>query len=354
MLLRGEFNASDSLSPFGERDGILVADSRRVIRYASGVATEHYRRLGYLDSLTGRHLSSLDTGDQAMFRDVIRDLRCHEREFFEHAYLQQDRKRIWIRKAVPLIAHQWGEPWWQPWQWFHRQPVGVLFTIHDATEERRKERELKVKSAMIQEVHHRVKNNLQTVAAMLRMQIRRSSNEEVRQILKDSVSRIFSMAVVHEYLSREEGQAINIREVTQRIIQDTKQGVLSPDKRIRIVLESGHSLHLPARQATACALVINELLQNAVEHGYEERSAGTISITLEDEGDQICVSISDDGEGLPPDFVVEQTTSLGLQIVQTLVHDDLRGSFEMRSAGGVQATIRFSKKVLEGEEHWNV
>ena len=100
--------------------------------------------------------------------------------------------------------------------------------------------------------------------------------------------------------------------------------------------------------------MINELLQNAVEHGYEERSAGTISIRLEDEGDQICVSIADDGEGLPPDFVVGQTTSLGLQIVQTLVHDDLRGSFEMKSAGGVQATIRFSKKVLEGEEHWNV
>jgi two-component sensor histidine kinase/PAS domain-containing protein len=353
MLLLGELKAADSLSPFREHDGIIVADSQGIIRYMSGIATDHYRKLGYMDSLIGRHLSTLDTGDQMMFWNALRDLQCHEKEFTEHPYLRMDGQRTWIRKAVPLVAYPWGQPWWEPWEWFHRRPVGALFTIHDATEERRKERELKIKSAMIQEVHHRVKNNLQTVAAMLRMQIRRSENEEARQILQDSVSRILSMAVVHEFLSREEGQAINVREVTQRIIQQVRQAILSPEKQIRIVLDDGHNLYLPARQATACALVINELLQNAVEHGYDGRNAGTISVRLEDEGDQVCITITDDGEGLPPDFDLEQTGSLGLQIVQTLVQDDLRGGFEMKNTGGVQATIRFSKRVLEGEEHWN-
>jgi len=231
--------------------------------------------------------------------------------------------------------------------------VGVLFAIHDATEERHKERELKIKSAMIQEVHHRVKNNLQTVAAVLRMEIRRSGNEEVRRILNDSVARVLSMAVVHEYLSREEGRAINVREVTQRIIQQTQQGVVSPEKHVRIVLLDGYNLYLPARQATACALVINELLQNAVDHAFKEHEDGTVWIELVDEGDQVRLVITDDGEGLPHGFAMEQATGMGLQIVQTLVQDDLQGSVTMENADGVRAIVSFPKNMLEGEGHWN-
>ena len=353
MLLLGELEGVEELSPFQEHDGILVVDSRGIIRYASGIATEHYRKLGYLEGLVGRSLSTLDTGDLPMFRDVLGHLRCYQQECHEQTRLREGRERVWIRKGLPLIARPLGRPWWQPWRWFARRPVGVLFAIHDATEERRKERELKIKAAMIQEVHHRVKNNLQTVASVLRMQIRRTDNQEVRRILQDSVSRILSMAVVHEYLSREEGRAINIREVAQRIIQQTKQGILSPDKHIRIVFHDGHGLYLPARQATACALVINELLQNAVEHGYEGREGGTISVELEDEGDHVRIVIADDGEGLPPDFDLGKTANLGLQIVQTLVQDDLQGAFEIEGHDGVRAVVRFPKKVLEGEEHWS-
>jgi two-component sensor histidine kinase len=100
-------------------------------------------------------------------------------------------------------------------------------------------------------------------------------------------------------------------------------------------------------------LVINELLQNAVEHGFEGRSSGTIVVCLEDEGDEVCITITDDGEGLPPDFDLAQMSSLGLQIVQTLVQEDLGGSFEIRSEDGVQVAVRFSKNVWEGDEHWN-
>jgi two-component sensor histidine kinase len=353
MLLLGEIAGADALTPFREHDGVLVVDSQRVIRYASGIATERYRRLGYQDSLVGRHLSSLDTGDIVLFGLVVEELRCHEAEFEERPYLRDDHQLIWLRKAVPLISYPVGRPWWKPWEWLRRQHTGVLITIHDATEERRKERERKVPAAMVQEIHHRVKNNLQTVAALLRMQMRRSKNAEARQALKDSVGRVMSMAVVHEYLSRAERQAINIREVTQRIIQEIKQGVLNPEKQIHIVLEPGNNLYLPARQATACALVISELLQNAVEHGFEERSSGTIIVCLEDEGDEVCIEITDDGEGLPPGFDLAQVSSLGLQIVQTLVQEDLGGSFEIRSEGGVQVAVRFSKNVWEGDEHWN-
>jgi two-component sensor histidine kinase len=353
MLLRDELKGAEGLTPFEQNDGILVVDRERVTRYASGIGTEHYRRLGYLDSLVGRHLSTLDTGDYAMFRQVFDDLACHEAECTERPHLSAAAERTWLRKGVPLIGRSLHRPWWRPTQWLRRRPIGVLFAIHDATEERREERERKIQSAMIQEIHHRVKNNLQTVAAVLRMQLRRSDSLEVRGILRDSVSRVLSMAVVHEYLSREQGQAINIREVTQRIVQQTKQGALHPEKQIRIALAEGNNLYLPARQATACALVINELLQNALEHAFESHRVGTISVELADHGDAVEIVIADDGEGLPADFCLEDTSSLGLQIVRTLVQDDLRGTFEMRSNGGVQAIVHFSKRVLEGEEHWN-
>jgi two-component sensor histidine kinase len=185
------------------------------------------------------------------------------------------------------------------------------------------------------------------------MQGRRSKNPETKQILQDSVTRIMSMAVVHEYLSREEGQAINIREVTQRIIQQTRQAALTPEKQIHLVLNDGNNLYLPARQATACALVINELLQNAIEHGYETSRTGTIQVDLVDEGDLVRIVIADDGEGLPQDFDLGSTTSLGLQIVQTLVQEDLQGSFTIRSEQGVENIVEFSKSILEGEQSWN-
>ena len=346
MLLQGELENTESLSPFREHDGILVVDSQRVIQYASGIATELYRRLGYQDSLVGRHLGSLDTGDQAMFSQVMEDFACHEREFEEQPYLSDD-KLIWIRKAVPLMSAPVHKPWWKVWQWFPRQ-VSVLFTIYDATEERESERERKVQATMLQEVHHRVKNNLQTVAALLRMQVRRCKTQEARSALGDSVGRILSIAVVHEYLSRAQHQAINIREIAQRIIQEIRQGVLGPDKQIRITLLEGNNLYVPSRQATACALVINEVLQNAVEHGYEGRSAGLIKVRLEDHGDEIEIIVADDGNGLPDDFSLEQTTSLGLRIVKTLVQDDLQGGLAIEEDSGVQVTVRFPKPSVGG------
>jgi two-component sensor histidine kinase len=224
----------------------------------------------------------------------------------------------------------------------------VLFAIHDATEERREAQEREVQAALVKEIHHRVKNNLQTVASLMRLKRRRAKNEETRRALLDSENRVLSMAVVHEYLSRADRQDINIREVAQRIIQETKRGVLSDEKQISVVLESQNNLYLPARQATACALVINELIQNAIEHGYVDRQVGRIAVQLEDRGDEVIVAVVDDGVGLPPGFDLTQTQSLGLTIVQTLATSDLKGSFVIESEHGTTATVRFSKQVWEG------
>jgi two-component sensor histidine kinase len=347
MLLRGELEGAGQLSPFGEHDGIMVVDGQGRIRYASGIATSLYRRLGYLDSLLGRRTSELETEDEALVGRALREKRCVEEE-------TREGRRVWIKKAIPLtssgevvgLRRFLGLSLPKP------RLVGALLTVHDETEVRRKERELKVKSAMIQEIHHRVKNNLQVIAALLRMQGRRSESEEVRRALHDSVGRILSVAVVHEFFSQQEARVINIKDVSQRIVKHTRQGILQPDKRIRLTL-SGPGIYLPAQQATTCALVINELLQNAVEHGYERKPGGTISVNLRDDGDSVVIAVVDDGQGLPDDFSLEQADSLGLQIVQTLVRDDLKGRFELREEDGVSAIVTFPKQTLGGEGTWS-
>ncbi len=337
MLLRRELTGVEGLSPFGEHDGILVVDAQKKIRYVSGIATNLYRKLGYMDSLIGRPLSDLETVDEELVSTAMREGHCLEREV-------EERGRIWIKKVIPLLCRDDRLNWLRKLASLpspRSRLAGVMLTVHDETEARRKEQELKVKSAMIQELHHRVKNNLQTIASLLRLQRRRVKSEEAQRALQESINRILSVAVVHEFLSHQEARVINIRDVSQRIIEQTR-AVMDPRKRIRLSLK-GPSVYLPTRQATACALIVNELLQNAVEHGYERRSTGVISVELEDEGDKVLIAVKDDGQGLPRDFSLNRIESLGLQIVQTLVRDDLRGDFELRDEGGVKAVVSFPK-----------
>lgn len=163
-----------------------------------------------------------------------------------------------------------------PWTPFSPHPGehgvdAVLVLLHNATEAVQKERELNVKSAIIQEVHHRVKNNLQNIAAILRIQARRVQSEEARQHLTDAVNRVLSMSVIHEFLSQDEHRPINIKDVCQRIANQVTEVSARPDQEIAIQVQ-GSSVRLPASQATPLAMVVNELLLNAVEHGLKERA----------------------------------------------------------------------------------
>lgn len=348
MALRAELVGAEELSPFGEYDGVMVVDAQKRIRYLSGIATNLYRKIGYRDNLLGRDLASLETDDDELVSTVMRERRCLEQETTEGD------GRIWMRNGIPIyfdpsillkpIRKLLGMPPRRTSDLF-----GVLVTIHDATDRRREEQELRVKSAMIQEVHHRVKNNLQTIVALLRMQSRRVESEEARLALVEGINRVLSVAVIHEFLSHQISRVINIKDVSQRIVSQTRQGIMDPQKNIRLEVK-GLNIYLPTRQATACALVINELLQNAVEHGYKRKSAGTISINLEDTGDQVIVTISDDGKGLPEGFKLEDADSLGLQIVRTLVNGDLHGQIELKGGNGVSAVVTFPKATLGGEE----
>lgn len=349
MVLQSELEGLGTLSPFGEEDGILLVDRRHRIRYSSAIATNLYRRLGYMETLEKKELSSLNTSDDALVDKVLQNKRCVEEE-------AQERDRVWIRKAIPILSPSDTVPLSRRLlrlpKSAERVVTGVLIMIHDATAARREEKEARIRAAMIQEIHHRVKNNLQTIASLLRLQSRRTDSEEIRQVLLDSVSRILSVAVVHEFLSEHESRVINIKDVSRRILDQLRKGVMRDEQGIRFNLR-GPNIYLPTQQATACALIINELLQNALEHGFSSLEGGEIFVELEDDADRVTLRISDSGMGLPDGFDLEQDSHLGLTIVQTLVKDDLRGGFELGNGHGVEAIVTFPKIPSGGEQKWN-
>jgi two-component sensor histidine kinase/PAS domain-containing protein len=335
-VLSGALPGAAQLTPFAEHDGVLVVDTQHRIQYVSGIATSLYRKLGYAGELLRRHIEDLELDDHSLAHEAMEQGTCLEREV-------QVGDLVWIKKAIPLFSipgrfgrllSRTGGTW---------RLEGMLLTIRDETESRRQEEELRVKVAMIQEIHHRVKNNMQTIASLLRLQARRATSENVRQALQEGINRILSVAVIHEFLAHQEARVINIRDVSQRIINQVREGVLDTDRGIRLDLR-GPNIYLPTQPATVCALVINELLQNALEHGYGRQDGGAVTVNLRDDGEQVTISVDDDGVGLPEEFDLTRTGSLGLQIVRALAEGDLKGTFELHGRDkGVSAVVTFPK-----------
>lgn len=349
MCVRGEIEGAEPLGRFGQYDGIYLVNRNRTIIYMSGIASNLFRTIGVVIDTVGEQVSILEAADRELVEQAFAQRRCLE---VSH---ETGDGRIWVRKVVPLrsVPGDWLSRWLvRPWYGAQRTSQrdtidAVLVMVHNATEAVQKQRELNVKAAIIQEVHHRVKNNLQNIAAILRMQARRSQSDEAKQHLTDAVNRVLSMSVIHEFLSQDEHRAINFRDVCQRIANQVVQVANSPEKEA-VVQVYGPSVRLPASQATPAALVVNELLLNAVEHGLANRSQGKIEVQVNDLGDAVELRVEDDGEGLPPNFKPEQSTSLGLQIVRTLVTDDLKGLLQMESLTptGTRAVVTFPKKPL--------
>lgn len=366
MCARGEMRYAETLSRFGLYDGVYLVDQDRRIRYMSGNANNLFRMAGILSDPEGAHISMLESADTELVEAAFLTEHCLE---VRH---EAPDGRIWVRKAVPLRMQPvawlslWPDlapfPWFGPLQRKQTDINAVFILVHNATESVQKQRELNVKSAMIQEVHHRVKNNLQNIAAILRLQARRCTSEEAKQHLTDAVNRVLSMSVIHEFLSQDEHRPISLRDICQRIAGQVAQVSSNPEQEIGIQV-SGPNVRLPASQATPAAMVINELLLNAVEHGLRDRRRGSIQITLQDLGDAVELVVEDDGNGLPADFGVKPSNSLGLQIVHTLVTDDLKGKLRLESIEpapaaadtavtdmvpklGARATVIFPKRSL--------
>jgi two-component sensor histidine kinase len=333
--LQGEIVGASTLSRLNERDGPMVVDAHGHITYISSVAESYYRKLGYTQSLLHRSIAQLQT-DESAYYEAVESGACIQKSVHEGPL-------IWTRWAIPLPIDT-GSSWLRHLGLASGRLDAVLLLVRDVTEDRQKEQELRIKSAYIQEIHHRVKNNLQTIASLLRLQARRTGSPEVGDILRQTINRILSIAVVHEFLSHDESSVIDVKEVCVRILNEVTQGILDPEKHIRFSVD-GPDLPLPAQQATSCALIVNELLQNAVKHAFVGRSEGTVVVYLREQDGTAQIEIIDDGRGVGPGFDHRHQGSLGLQIVRTLVREDLRGEFVIapNDPAGVRATITFPR-----------
>jgi two-component system, sensor histidine kinase PdtaS len=311
-------------------DGMIRLDAQGLITYASPNAVSCFHRLGQAAELVGEHLGKVcahlapDTGpvDEALESTASgRVSRDTEMEANDAAM------RL---RAIPLTPH--GER------------IGAMVLVRDVTELRRRDRELLTKDATIREIHHRVKNNLQTVAALLRLQARRLDEPRGRAALHEAVRRVGSIAIVHETLSQTLDERVEFDEIADRVLAmvvdfSAASGVAAAGRPVQSRRIGSFGV-LPAQIATPLAMVLTELLQNAFEHGFD--GAGSIlEVTALRQDTSLTVLVCDDGRGLPPGFDPQSAGNLGLQIVRTLVSGDLGGRFDMatRAEGGTVVTL---------------
>jgi two-component sensor histidine kinase len=308
-------------------DGMLRLGRSGKVSYASPNALSAYRRLGLTADLTGRELGPLTARlcASTMPRDDSLMRAASGRAHLE-TEVEANGTVVQMR-TIPLEVNG--------------SSAGALILLRDVTELRHRERELITKDATIREIHHRVKNNLQTVAALLRLQARRMRVPEASSALQEAVHRVGSIALVHETLSQASGEVVEFDDVARRIA--AMAGELSaPEARVTPVL-TGDFGALSAQVATPLALVLTELLHNAIQHGLAKpggRAAGTLELAAKRCGDQLLVTVADNGVGFPAGFDLESATSLGLQIVRTLVVSELGGTLNISARPGGGTTVQ--------------
>ncbi|MBU2702917.1 two-component sensor histidine kinase/PAS domain-containing protein [Sporomusaceae bacterium BoRhaA] len=306
------------------RDGIIIVGESGHVVFSNAVAASIYKVLG-VGRVVGRRVSDrrshMKVVQKAIAHGVAQELEIETGDF------------VFNQRAIPVVVDE--------------KVIRTLFIVSDVTEIKKKEKELLIKSAVIQEIHHRVKNNLQTIASLLSLQARRSSSADVKASLKECINRILSISVIHEFLSQQDVETINVAEVAKNILDSVIQNMMEPDFNIQTVF-NGETVILPSDCATSLALAINELIQNSIEHGFVGRREGIIGIDIRSLSDCYQIEIFDNGIGLPPGFDAHSLKSLGIQIITTLIESDLSGKFELKSDGGTRAIITIPH-MTEGE-----
>ncbi|ROT32253.1 PAS domain-containing sensor histidine kinase [Micromonospora sp. HM5-17] len=366
-------------------DGLIRLDANGKVTYASPNAQSAYRRLGFSSHLVGEDLAALNG---RLAADPLEGTEAANRVLAALRGEAPPRREIEARgatvltRALPLMPAG--------------VPIGALVLVRDMTEVRRRDRALITKDATIREIHHRVKNNLQTVAALLRLQARRVAIPAARAALEESVRRVASIALVHETLSMSSDEAVEFDGIVDRVAAAAAE-VAATEVRVKMSRQGSFGV-LPAEIATSLVIVLNELLLNAVEHAFPppaeaaarpaegggppaegglaegavpaagggpvaagpgpaesgtarpEGTTGTerveggagpaasgppeVVVSAHRSRKRLHVTVADNGRGLPADFDADQRSRLGLQIVRALATGELRGTIELRNREG--------------------
>ena len=325
MLARAEFPTpgdppAPGISP-SVGDGSLLLDESGTILFASPNATSALRRLGWTEDLLGDNFASIAD-------DVTRRSRQPVEVPASRSLLVDRPREIDVETATAVVRLR-SQPLRDP-----EGPVGWFLMLRDATELRRRERELVTKEATIREIHHRVKNNLQTVAALLRLQARRTTSPEAVGALNDAQKRVAAIAVVHEILSQGYEDAVRFDDVADRLMTMVRD--VASTRAMVEVRRVGSFGMVPADVATNLSLVYTEVVQNAIEHGLGVEE-GHVRVEPRQAGGKLQVDVINDGTPLPAGFRLEQAKSLGLSIVTTLVAD-MDGTFDIVRLPGDSGT----------------
>ncbi|HQE31940.1 MAG TPA: histidine kinase N-terminal domain-containing protein, partial [Propionibacteriaceae bacterium] len=279
MLWRGDFPDGHDRSTGSPRvgEGIIRVDEAGIVVYASPNAVSAYRRLGLTGDLVGEPI--IRTTTELIGSNPVDE--AAERKLSSNRSLEIDVEtdRASLRLRVLPLTDEDGR-------------IGTLLVCRDTTELRYRDRQLVTKDATIREIHHRVKNNLQTVAALLRLQARRMTSPEGAAALQDAMGRVQAIAVVHEILSQSLAGTVEFDDIVDRLLRHVGDVAASRGKVHTI--RNGSFGEVPAAAATSLSLIITELCQNAVEHGFASGS-GTVTVTPRRERGRLIVEVADDG-----------------------------------------------------------
>ncbi|MFC5995574.1 sensor histidine kinase [Pseudonocardia hispaniensis] len=309
-------------------DGLIRLDSRGLVAYASPNALSAYHRMGHASDLVGL---SLAVATRELVRDPFdaADVAARIQAALEGR--PSLRLEIRARGAVMLVRALPLRP--------RGDAAGALVLVRDVTDLRRRDLALISKDATIREIHHRVKNNLQTVAALLRLQARRTAIPEARRALTESVRRVTSIALVHEALAYSVAEQVDLDDLVDTVLPAIGDGATA-EVRAKVLREGSFGT-LSARLATPLVLVLTELVHNALAHAYSPGETGEVVVSARRSAGRLDVLVADDGRGLPEGFDPDAADGLGLQIVRTLLDSELESELQLRPRpeGGTEAVI---------------
>ena len=307
--IRNSLYSSESSPRVG--DGLIRLDVNGTIFFASPNARSALSRVGFQKELEGENLgvvfSNLNKGDtqptDESWQTMLNGKSLRRTEY-------ESQSAVLDILVIPLTEGS--------------DRIGAIVLIHNITELRNRDRALLTKDATIKEIHHRVKNNLQTVSALLRLQSRRVTDPIASSALDEAVRRVASIALVHETLSNQSSEFVEFDLVLDQIIKNA----LDLNPRSIGYKKIGEFGSFDSKTATALSLVITELIHNALEHGLSE-TGDQLTVEISKNGNQYLVSVCDDGSGLPKEFNIEKSANLGLQIANTLTKNELNGSINL-------------------------
>lgn len=300
-------------------EAIIMVGHNGIVTYRNSAAQALYQRLGYIEDVLGQPYEN------------VRLVEDEEpgRELDGYSYVETVvRRQVLSVRRIQLDAPD----------------SDFALIVRDMTRSREQEKALVLKSVAIKEMHHRVKNNLQTIASLLRLQMRRTDSEETRQVLGESMNRILSIASTHELLAQEGVDEVMIGEVIQNIKNNAARYFVNPHLQVEITVE-GDDFTVSSDVSTSVAIIINELLQNSMKYAFQGRDTGRIWIRVTRGDLYSTIRVADDGTGF--DAEAAGKNRLGLSIVRSLVSDKLRGKLEILSGPqGTCASFDFQNQIF--------